>query len=118
VSCLHLGAVSALRGFQIWIVPACRGHRCNAIQPASDDKLVPPLNRRTCWRPARAPAHAEARLRHPVAQPLDCLRVLADRRRHLAPVLVGDALLEQRLGTPLVPLPDPLEGGQRVARAA
>src|SRR5450432_1538299 len=44
-------------------------------------------------------------LRCPRAQTLDHLRVLADRCDHLAPVLVGDTLVDERIGVALVPLP-------------
>jgi hypothetical protein len=43
------------------------------------------------------------------------MRVLAERGGHLAPVLLGHALLHQRLDTVAVALPRPLEGDQRIA---
>src|SRR5450759_1575723 len=49
------------------------------------------------------------------AQLLNQLRVLAERSGHLAPVLLGHALLHQRLDTVAVALPRPLEGDQRIA---
>ena len=54
-------------------------------------------------------------LRDLLAEALDHIHVLPDRCQHLGPILVGDALLHERLDVTVVALPRAVERDQRIA---